>query len=74
MKNYQVYWQQAAPLEAFFRDQGLLLDFHISGGIPQTMPRLQALLEPYAGRLREGAGERSGDGCSPAASRSVAHG
>lgn len=59
-----VYKRSAAPLESFFREQGLLMDFDITGGIPETLPRLKAALEPYAGRLR---GASSSGGSAAAA-------
>jgi hypothetical protein len=31
-------------VEDFFRARGLLLDFEITGGIPETLPRLLAAL------------------------------
>jgi hypothetical protein len=39
-------------VEQVFQGRGLLLDFEITGGIPETLPRLLATLRPYA----EGAG------------------
>jgi hypothetical protein len=43
----QVYEASAAPVEDFYRRHGLLLDFEITGGIPETTPRLMAALDPY---------------------------
>ena len=37
-------------MEAFFRGAGLLLDFEITGGIPETLPRLLAALAPHMRR------------------------
>lgn len=54
LHRLQVYNEQAAPLEEFFRAQGLLRDFQIGGGIFDTMPLLQRLLEPFAERLLGG--------------------
>lgn len=34
-------------MEDFYRRAGLLLDFEITGGIPETTPRLMAALDPY---------------------------
>ncbi len=51
-RRLQVYHAEAAPVEDFFRRQGLLLDFQITGGIPETLPRLKALLGPYAEKLQ----------------------
>ena len=49
----QVYQQEASPVEDIFRKAGLLLDFHISGGIPQTMPLLMDALRPYSFGFRK---------------------
>jgi adenylate kinase len=42
-----VYRDEATPVEDFFREAGLLLDFEITGGIPETLPRLLAALQPH---------------------------
>lgn len=47
---WQVYQDEAQPVEDFFRRSGLLLDFEITGGIPETMPVLQDALRPYLWR------------------------
>eukprot|EP00775_Hariotina_reticulata_P012064 gene12068-12205_t len=47
LKRLQVYEASAAPVEDFYRHHGLLLDFEITGGIPETTPRLMAALNPY---------------------------
>ncbi|GFR51656.1 hypothetical protein Agub_g14089, partial [Astrephomene gubernaculifera] len=46
----EVYKQEAAPVEQFFREAGLLVDFEITSGIPETMPLLMPLLQSYVGR------------------------
>lgn len=46
-RRLRVYNEGAAPVEAFYRDAGVLLDFEITGGIPETTPRLMAALEPF---------------------------
>lgn len=46
-KRLQVYNAGAAPVEDFYRRAGVLLDFEITGGIPETTPRLMAALQPY---------------------------
>ena len=43
----QVYHASAQPVEDFFREQGVLMDFQITGGIPETLPRLMQALAPY---------------------------
>lgn len=50
----QVYKREAQPVEDFFRDAGLLLDFEITAGIPETMPVLMPLLQSYAAGKRPG--------------------
>lgn len=55
-RRLQVYNAAAAPVEGFFRAAGVLLDFEITGGIPETTPRLMAALEPYI-RQAHAAGE-----------------
>ena len=37
---------QARPVEDFYARSGKLLDFEITGGIPQTLPRLLDVLKP----------------------------
>jgi adenylate kinase len=61
-----VYNAGAAPVEAFYRDAGVLLDFEITGGIPETTPRLMAALQPY---IQAAAQQQGGRG---APSRQVA--
>jgi len=48
--NPKVYRDEATPVEDFFKERGLLLDFEITGGIPETLPRLLAALEPHIAR------------------------
>jgi hypothetical protein len=40
----QVYKAEAKPVEDIFRQAGVLQDFHITGGIPETFPRLLGVL------------------------------
>ena len=49
----QVYNSKAKPLEEFFREDGLLREFEISGGIPETLPRLLQELGPFSYLLAE---------------------
>lgn len=49
----QVYNSQAKPVEDFFREDGLLREFEISGGIPETLPRLLQELGPFSYLLAE---------------------
>ena len=43
----QVYRAEAKPVEDFYRDQGVLLDFKITGGIPETLPALLHVLQGH---------------------------
>jgi adenylate kinase len=52
----QVYKAEAQPVEGFFRRQGLLQDFEITAGIPQTLPHLLALLQAHVPRQKVGRG------------------
>lgn len=40
----QVYKAEAKPVEDIFRQAGVLQEFHITGGIPETFPRMLAAL------------------------------
>ncbi|MEW5301684.1 MAG: hypothetical protein WDW38_002702 [Sanguina aurantia] len=44
------YNAQSAPVEKYFRTKGKLLEFQISGGIPETLPNLLAALQPWIPR------------------------
>lgn len=44
----QVYKREAAPVEDFYRKHGVLVNFEITGGIPETLPRLLEVLQPFA--------------------------
>ncbi|KAG2485995.1 hypothetical protein HYH03_015317 [Edaphochlamys debaryana] len=46
----EVYKREATPVEDFFRQRGLLVDFEITAGIPETLPYLMPLLQSYVGR------------------------
>jgi len=41
----QVYKAEASPVEEIFRKVGVLSDFEITGGIPETFPRLLETLQ-----------------------------
>lgn len=49
----EVYNSQAKPVEDFFKEDGLLRNFEISGGIPETLPRLLQELGPFSYLLAE---------------------
>lgn len=51
--DLQVYNSQAKPVEEFFREDGLLRNFEISAGIPETLPRLLQELGPFSYILAE---------------------
>eukprot|EP00210_Caulerpa_lentillifera_P006281 g6000.t1 len=46
-KRIQVYKAQAKPVEEFYRELGTLLDFEITGGIPETLPVLLEAVKHY---------------------------
>lgn len=46
-KRIQVYKAQAQPIEEYYREVGILLDFEITGGIPETLPVLLKALESH---------------------------
>lgn len=46
-RRLQIYKDSAEPVKEFYRQRGILINFEITGGIPETFPRLKALLEPY---------------------------
>lgn len=46
-RRLEIYNSGAKPVEDFYRTRGILLDFEITAGIPETMPRLLKALEPY---------------------------
>lgn len=45
----QIYHAEAGPVEEFYRAQGILLDFEIVAGIPETLPGLVATLKANSG-------------------------
>ena len=47
LKRLDVYKASAKPVEDFYADRGLLLDFEITGGIPETLPVLMETLKPH---------------------------
>lgn len=53
LADTQVYNSQAKPVEDFFKEDGLLRNFEISGGIPETLPRLLQELGPFSYLLAE---------------------
>lgn len=46
-RRLQVYKEQAKPVEDFYHEKGVLLEFEILGGIPETLPRLMDTLNRY---------------------------
>lgn len=54
-----MYKAATAPVEEFYRQRGLLLDFEITGGIPETLPRMLEVLEPYRKQALEQAAANS---------------
>eukprot|EP01025_Chloroclados_australasicus_P024757 TRINITY_DN2482_c0_g1_i1.p2 TRINITY_DN2482_c0_g1~~TRINITY_DN2482_c0_g1_i1.p2 ORF type:complete len:275 (-),score=30.40 TRINITY_DN2482_c0_g1_i1:214-1038(-) len=47
LRRLHLYQQEAKPVEEYYRNKGLLLDFEIVGGIPQTLPVLLKTLQPF---------------------------
>mmetsp|Transcript_46116 Transcript_46116/g.147538 ORF Transcript_46116/g.147538 Transcript_46116/m.147538 type:complete len:175 (-) Transcript_46116:1535-2059(-) len=45
LKRLAIYHAEAKPVEEFYSESGILVDFEITGGIPETLPRLQATLQ-----------------------------
>lgn len=52
-----VYRREAAPLEAVFREAGVLVDFPVTGGVRETLPRL---MEVFARAEKDCAGAGAG--------------
>jgi adenylate kinase len=53
LRRLEVYKASAKPVEEFYQDKGLLLDFEIKGGIPETLPVLMEALKPYSNTLSD---------------------
>ena len=49
----QIYKSEAVPVEEYFDEQGLLMNFEITGGIPETLPRLIDALRPHMRTITE---------------------
>lgn len=47
LKRLEVYKASAHPVEEYYHNKGLLLDYEILGGIPETMPVLMEILKPH---------------------------
>jgi len=47
-RRLEIYKAGAKPVEDFYHSRGTLLDFEITAGIPETLPRLLKALEPFA--------------------------
>ena len=50
VRRLEIYKQQARPVEDCFRHAGVLVDFEIVAGIPETLPSLIKKLEPFVPR------------------------
>jgi adenylate kinase len=46
-RRLEVYKAASQPVEDFYSSRGKLLNFEITGGIPQTLPRLLEVLKPH---------------------------
>ncbi len=42
LKRLALYRAECGPVEEFYKADGRLREFHIAGGIPETLPRLLA--------------------------------
>ena len=49
-----VYKREAAPLKHVFREAGVLVDFPVTGGVRETLPRLMALFANAGAGAKEG--------------------
>lgn len=47
LKRLDVYKASAQPVEDYYSEKGMLLDYEILGGIPETMPVLMEILKPH---------------------------
>eukprot|EP00884_Botryococcus_braunii_P020071 jgi/Botrbrau1/6748/Bobra.0324s0033.1 len=52
-ERLRVYNEEAGPVERVFEDHGLLLNFEITGGIPETLPKLREVVQPFLYHLEE---------------------
>ena len=48
-KRLETYKGYAQPVEEFFKQQGKLHNFEITGGISETLPHLYSDLRPHCG-------------------------
>jgi adenylate kinase len=46
-RRLEVYKAASQPVEDYYSSRGKLLNFEITGGIPQTLPRLLEVLKPH---------------------------
>lgn len=50
LRRIQIYKAEAEPVENVFRHAGVLVDFEITGGIPETLPVLLSTLESVSSK------------------------
>lgn len=62
-----VYRREAAPLEAVFREAGVLVHFPVTGGVRETLPRL---MEVFSRAEKAAASSAGGGGSSASSSNS----
>lgn len=62
-----VYRREAAPLEAVFREAGVLVDFPVTGGVRETLPRL---VEVFSRAEKAAASSAGGGGFSASSNNS----
>ena len=44
-KRLDIWRREAQPLEDYFRANDLIVDFEITGGIPETLPKILEVLD-----------------------------
>jgi len=59
-----VYKREAAPLEAVFREAGVLVDFAITGGVRETLPRLMEIFNNMSEENASSSSSASSNGSS----------
>jgi len=50
-----VHNQECGPVEEYYRERGVVIDFEIVGGIPETMPRMVKDISAYIEARNEAA-------------------
>lgn len=53
LRRLEIYKAGATPVEDYYKHKGILLDFEITGGIPETLPVLMQVLDPHIQELQK---------------------